>query len=67
MTYVTTILLCGDRFLDSIHHLDNNIKIFKIVTILKSLRFGSFLCFRLQVNGGEEEKNTYSDGPLRQT
>jgi hypothetical protein len=26
---------------------------------LKS-RFGSWLCFRLQVNGGGEEKDTYS-------
>jgi hypothetical protein len=32
---------------------------------LKSQFFGSWLCFRLQVNGGGEEKNTYSVGPLR--
>jgi hypothetical protein len=29
---------------------------------LKSQRFGSWLCFRPQVNGGGEEKNTYSLG-----
>jgi hypothetical protein len=57
--------MCGDRSLDSIYRLDNNIKILKNITILKSLRFGSWLCFRLQVKGGEEEKNTYSVGPLR--
>jgi hypothetical protein len=31
---------------------------FKNITILKPLRFGSRHCFRLQVNGGEEEENT---------
>jgi hypothetical protein len=34
---------------------------------LKSQRFGSWLCFRLQVNGGGGEKNTYSIGPFRQS
>jgi hypothetical protein len=38
-------------------------KILKIKK-LKSRRFGSWLCFRLQVNGGREEMNTYSVGPL---
>jgi hypothetical protein len=36
-------------------------KILKIKK-LKSQRFGSWLCFRPQVNGGREEKNTYSVG-----
>jgi hypothetical protein len=40
----------------------------KILNIkkLKSQRFGSWLCFRPQVNGGGEEKNTYSAGSVRQ-
>jgi hypothetical protein len=37
-------------------------KILKILKKLKSERFGSWLCFRLQVTGGGEEKNTYSVG-----
>jgi hypothetical protein len=43
-----------------------NIKILKIIK-LKLQRFGSWLCFRPQVNGGAETKNTYSVGPLRQS
>jgi hypothetical protein len=43
------------------------IKILKSIKKLKSQRFGSWLCFRPQVNGGGEEKNTYSVGPLRQS
>jgi hypothetical protein len=41
----------------------------KIIVLytLKSQRFGSWLCFRPQVKGGVEEKNTYCVGPLRQS
>jgi hypothetical protein len=42
-------------------------KILKILKNLKSQLFGSWLCFRPQVNGGGEEKNTYFVGPLRQS
>jgi hypothetical protein len=41
-------------------------KILKIKK-LKSRRFESWLCFRPQVKGGEEQKNTYSVGPLGQS
>jgi hypothetical protein len=34
----------------------------ELLKILKSQRFGSWLCFRPQVNGRGEEKNTYSIG-----
>jgi hypothetical protein len=37
-------------------------KILKIFKKLKSQRFGSWLCFRPQVNGEGEEKNAYSVG-----
>jgi hypothetical protein len=60
--------LCGDGFIDFIHRLKS--KILKILNDFKKLklqRFGSWLCFRPQVNGGGEEKNTYSVGPLRQS
>jgi hypothetical protein len=40
------------------------LKTFKKLKKLKSQRFGSWLCYRPQVNGGGEEKNTYSVGPL---
>jgi hypothetical protein len=40
-------------------------KILKNIKELKSQRFGSWLCFRPQLNGGGEEKNTYSSGPNR--
>jgi hypothetical protein len=33
-------------------------KILKNIKKLKSQRFGSWLCFSPQVNGGGEEKNT---------
>jgi hypothetical protein len=38
----------------------------KNIKKVKSHRFGSWLGFRPQVNGGGEEKNIYSVGPLRQ-
>jgi hypothetical protein len=50
--------LCGDGFMDFIHRPKS-----KILKILKLQRFGSWLCFRPQVNGGGEEKNTYSVNP----
>jgi hypothetical protein len=55
------LTLCGDGFMDFIHRPDS--KILKIKK-LKSRRFGSWLCFRPQVNGGGEEKDTYSVAPL---
>jgi hypothetical protein len=39
---------------------------FFVFDLLNFVLFGSWLCFRPQVNGGEEEKNTYSVWPLRQ-
>jgi hypothetical protein len=36
-------------------------KILKILKKLKSQRFGSWLCFRRQVNGGGDGKNTSSE------
>jgi hypothetical protein len=56
-----SLTLCGDGFVDFIHR--PNSKVLKIIKKLKSQRFGSWLCFRLQVNVGE--KDTYSVGPLR--
>jgi hypothetical protein len=58
-------LLCDDGFVDYIYRPEN--KILKILEKLKLQRFGSWLCFRPQVNGGGEEKNTYSVEPLRQS
>jgi hypothetical protein len=55
-------MLCGDGFMDFIHRPKS-----KILKILKSQRFGSWLFFLPQVNGGGEEKNTYSVGPVRQS
>jgi hypothetical protein len=55
-------ILCGDGFMTSIHRPKN-----KILKKFKSQRFGSWLCFRPQMNGGGEEKNAYSVGPLRQS
>jgi hypothetical protein len=50
------ILLCGDGFIDFIHRPKNKtLKILKILKKLKSQRFGSWLCFRPQVNGRGEE------------
>jgi hypothetical protein len=49
--------------MDFIHRLKS--KILKILKKLNSQRFGSWLCFRPQVNGGGEEKNASSVGPLR--
>jgi hypothetical protein len=57
------MLLCGDGFVDFIHRPKS--KILKIQK-LKLRRFGSWHCFRHQVNGRGEEKNTYSVRPLRQ-
>jgi hypothetical protein len=37
----------------------------KNIKKLKLQRFGSWLCFRPQVNGGGEDKNIYSKGPNR--
>jgi hypothetical protein len=34
---------------------------------IKITTLGSWLCFRPQVNGRGEEKNTYCVGPLRQS
>jgi hypothetical protein len=48
--------------MDFIHRPES--KILKMFKKLKSQRFGSWLCFRPQVNGGGEEKNTYSVGLL---
>jgi hypothetical protein len=54
--------------MDFIHRPKSKIlKILNNFKKLKSQRFGSWLCFRPQVNGGGEEKNTYSVGPLRQS
>jgi predicted small secreted protein len=54
--------------MDFIHRPKSKIlKILKNIKKLKSQRFGSWLCFRPQVDGGGEEKNTYSVGPLRQS
>jgi hypothetical protein len=39
-------------------------KILKKIKKLKSQRFGSWFCFRPQVNGEGEGKNTYFVGPL---
>jgi hypothetical protein len=47
------IILCGDGFMDYIHRAKS--KILKSIKKLKSHRFGSWLCFRPQVNGGVEE------------
>jgi hypothetical protein len=55
---------CGDGFMDFIYRPKS--KILKILQKLKSQRFESWLCFHPQVNGGGEEKNTYSAGPVRQ-
>jgi hypothetical protein len=51
--------------MDFIHR--PNSKILKNIKKLKSHRFGSWLCFRPQVNLEGEEKNTYCVGPLGQT
>jgi hypothetical protein len=54
--------------MDFIHRPKSKIlKVLKILKKLKSQRFGNWLCVRPQVNGGGEEKNTYSVGPLRQS
>jgi hypothetical protein len=58
-------MLCGDGFMDFIHRRTS--KVLKTLKKLKSQRFGSWLFFRPQVNGGGEEKNTYSAGHLRQS
>jgi hypothetical protein len=63
--YRDNFILCGDGFMDFIHRPKS--KIVKILKKLKSQRFGSWLCFLPQVNGGGEERNTYSVGPLRQS
>jgi hypothetical protein len=42
-------------------------KTLKIFKKLKAQRLGSWLCFRPQVSGGAEEKNTCSVGPVRQS
>jgi hypothetical protein len=53
--------------MDLIHRPKSEIlKILKIKK-LKSQRFGSWICFRPQANGGGEEKNTHSVGPLGQS
>jgi hypothetical protein len=46
------MVLCGDGFMDFIESPKSK--------ELKSRRFGSWLCFRPQVNGGGEDKNTPS-------
>jgi hypothetical protein len=47
--------------MDFIHRPKSKIlKILKNLKKLNSQRFGSWLFFCLQVNGGEEEKNTFS-------
>jgi hypothetical protein len=65
MEQCRNFLLCGDGFMDFIHRPKG--KILKNIKKLKSQRFGSCLCFPPQVNGGGEEKNTYTVGPLRQS
>jgi hypothetical protein len=52
-------MMCGVGFTDFIHRPK-----IKILKMLKAQRFGTWLCFRPQVNGEGEEKNTYSVGPL---
>jgi hypothetical protein len=58
------LLLCGDGFMDFIHRPKSKILMILKIKKLKSQRFVSWLCFRPEVNGGGEEKNTYPVGPL---
>jgi hypothetical protein len=51
--------LCGDGFMDYIHRLKS-----KILKILKSQRFGSWIFFRSQVNEGAKQNRCSSLLPL---
>jgi hypothetical protein len=61
MMMMMMMILCGDGFMDFFHRPKS--KILKIKK-LKSQRFGSWLCFRPQVNGrGRRERHLLSWAP----